>query len=174
MIVMQKSHIRSALLLISIILLITLPSPLIVQSQGDEVIRACTRDVGTSQKLTMLVIADSCEQGWTSIQWNVKGPQGDTGTPGADGKDGAPGPAWDPTLSFYPPLSDEPLISDKNETLPLRSHLACFLSRSGANHQIQACTCEVTGVKNGDWELNLLLDENVEGGRCSCRAMCMD
>ena len=190
MIVIKKSHIRRALLLISIILLITLPSPLIVQSQGDDVIRACAREVG-SLNLTMLVIADSCESGWTPIQWNVQGPPGEPGAAGpigpagAKGEQGPPGPAgsqgqtgpagspWNPTLSFYPSKADV-LKSDKDENLSLGSHLACFLSISGAIHQKQACTCLVTGDKNENWQLHIRLDETVDSGFCQCQAMCMD
>ncbi len=188
MIVIKKSHIRRALLLISIILLITLPSPLIVQSQSDGVIRACTRDVGSLTKLTMLVIADSCEQGWDPIEWNIKGPQGEPGVPGPmgpagpkgetgpagpQGQTGPAGSAWNPTLSFYPSKADV-LRSDKDENLSLGSHLACFLSLSGAVHQKQACTCQVTGDKNENWQLHIRLDETVDSGFCQCQAMCMD
>jgi hypothetical protein len=182
MIVIKKSHIRRAILLISIILLITLPSPLIVQSQGDDVIRACAREVG-SLNLTMLVIADSCESGWRSIQWNVKGPQGEAGAAGPmgpagpqgeagpagpKGEQGPAGSSWRPTIK-----KSELLYSDKDQSSLLGSHLACFLSLSGAVHQKQACTCEI--IENGgSWQLNLLLDENVDGGFCRCQAMCMD
>ena len=168
MIVIQKSHIKSAIVLISIFLLITFPSPIIVRSQSDEVIGACTRQVGTLQELTMLVIADSCEEGWTPIKWNVQGPQGEPGPAGANGKDGAPGPAWKPTITF-----SERLISNKIKNELLGSHLACFLSLSGARHQNQACTCEVA-QENGNWYLKMDLDESVEKGYCNCQAMCMD
>src|SRR5574341_1525558 len=95
MIVIQKSHLRSATLLISMFLLIllfvTLPAPLIVRSQGDGVIRACTRQVGSLKELTMLVMADSCEPGWDPIEWNIQGPKGDQGVPGPTGPAGLQG-----------------------------------------------------------------------------------
>ena len=55
------------------------------QGEDDDVIRACTRQVGVRKEITMLVIADSCEPGWTPLEWNVQGPPGPTGPQGNPG-----------------------------------------------------------------------------------------
>ena len=191
MIVIKKSHIKRAILLISAllltILLITLPTPLIVRSQSNGVIRACTRPVGALKELTMLVIADSCEPGWDPIEWNIQGPQGEpgvagpTGPAGPQGEQGPPGstgpagPKGDAGTSWKPTIWFSKLLkTDKNESLLLGSHLACSLSYAGSVHQKQACRCEVDRLSGGVWALNVILDESVDGGFCSCRAMCMD
>jgi hypothetical protein len=77
----------------AVLVIAALPFRFIVQGQEDGMIRACTRQVGARKEITMLVIADSCESGWTPIEWNVQGPPGPAGPKGDTGPMGPEGPA---------------------------------------------------------------------------------
>jgi len=97
----KKSHVRIAVfflatLLSVLILSILYPGRILAQSGSDGVIRACTRQVGELTEITMIVIADSCESGWTMIEWNVQGPQGEVGPQGEPGPQGEMGPIGPP------------------------------------------------------------------------------
>ncbi len=56
-----------------------LPTRFIPQQQRDDVIRACTHQVGVRNVITMMVLADSCEPGWVPLEWNQQGPPGPPG-----------------------------------------------------------------------------------------------
>jgi hypothetical protein len=80
------------LVLISLVVMFTiLPPWFSAQGQGDGVIRACTRQVGVKKEITMMVVADSCEPGWTLMEWNMQGPPGEKGDPGPAGPSGQQG-----------------------------------------------------------------------------------
>lgn len=85
-----------AILVIFVLIVVAMPFGFVVQGQGNDLIRACTRQVGVKKEITMLVLADSCEPGWAPIEWNVQGPpgpQGETGPSGPEGPVGSTGPA---------------------------------------------------------------------------------
>jgi len=97
----KKSYIKIvvfflATLLSILILSILYPTRIFAQSGADGVIRACTRQVGELTEITMIVIADSCEPGWTIIEWNLQGPQGEMGPQGEPGPQGEVGPQGEP------------------------------------------------------------------------------
>jgi len=50
----------------------------------------------------------------------------------------------------------------------------CTLATAGTVHHNQACTCSIRRDDNTDWFLDVLLDENVPGSDCKCRAACFD
>ncbi len=50
----------------------------------------------------------------------------------------------------------------------------CTLATAGTVHHKQACTCSIGRDDNSDWYLDVLLDENVPGSKCKCRAACFD
>src|SRR5215207_5122178 len=99
-----------AILVFSVLVIAALPIGFIAQAQADGVIRACTRQVGLIKAITMIVIADSCEPGWTAIEWNVQGPpgpsgpQGEVGPAGPAGAPGAQGPPGTANISISNPL----------------------------------------------------------------------
>jgi hypothetical protein len=76
-----------------VLMIITVPTLLNAQSQDAGVISACTRQVGIRKEITMVVIADSCEPGWTPLVWNMQGPPGPAGPQGSPGASGPAGPA---------------------------------------------------------------------------------
>ncbi len=78
--------------LLAALLITAFGTRLLAQGGDDDVIRACMRQVGVRKEITMMVIADSCEPGWTSIKWNVEGPPGPAGPQGEAGSAGPAGP----------------------------------------------------------------------------------
>lgn len=92
----QKTILKPQFLTIvfaSVLLLVTArPAPFSVQGQNDGVVQACTRQVGTKKEITMVVLADKCEPGWTLLEWNLQGPPGPAGPAGPAGEQGPPGP----------------------------------------------------------------------------------
>src|SRR5688500_16088759 len=85
-----------AVVVVGLFLLLTIPAmaaPATAQSSGqsNDVIRACTRQVGVRKEVTMIVMADTCEPGWTLMEWNVQGPAGDPGPQGDPGPKGDSG-----------------------------------------------------------------------------------
>jgi len=78
--------------LVAALLITAFGTRLLAQGGDDEVIRACIRQVGVRKEITMMVIADACEPGWTPIQWNVEGPAGPQGETGPAGPAGPEGP----------------------------------------------------------------------------------
>jgi hypothetical protein len=83
------------ILVFAVPIIAAFPSRIGLQEEGDKVIRACTRQVGVSKEITMMVIADSCESGWIPIEWNQQGPPGPLGPQGPEGPEGPQGPAGD-------------------------------------------------------------------------------
>lgn len=83
----------SLAVLVLVVSVAALPLGFIVHGQENGIIRACTRQVGVNKELTMIVMADSCEAGWTPIEWNVQGPPGPQGPSGPEGPAGPAGPA---------------------------------------------------------------------------------
>lgn len=75
------------------------------QAQDSGVIRACTRVVGNTARISMLVLADQCEPGWQQLVWNQQGSQGDPGIPGEKGDKGDQG---DPGAPGQPGLKGDP------------------------------------------------------------------
>ncbi len=80
------------IVVLALLVVTAIPIRLSVRAQADGVIRACTRQVGLRKEITMLVIADSCESGWTPLEWNVQGPPGPAGPQGETGPVGPIGP----------------------------------------------------------------------------------
>jgi hypothetical protein len=94
----NSRRISLSILVGAVLIAAALPMRFIVKAQSGAVIQGCTRQVGLRKEITMLVLADSCDAGWTPISWNVQGPpgpagpQGETGPAGPQGEIGPAGP----------------------------------------------------------------------------------
>ncbi|MGE5463758.1 MAG: collagen-like protein [Syntrophothermus sp.] len=88
----SKNSLRIALYLAALLLAL-LPTWIHAQSQAGNVIHACTRLVGSTKKIYMMVLADKCEDGWNELTWNQQGQPGPAGPAGPAGPTGEQGPA---------------------------------------------------------------------------------
>ena len=188
----KKTHLKIivfflAALLSILILSILFPSRIFAQSGADGVIRACTRQVGELTEITMMVIADSCEPGWTKIEWNVQGPQGEAGQqgergdPGADGPPGPPGvngntgPSGNINLRYWDSPQVESFNGDNN-TKPINppsTNSFCFLKKVGirdAKDDNQTPFCELY-TSGGQWYLKAVSGSN--DSQTGCVASCI-
>jgi hypothetical protein len=174
-----------AILVFCVLVLAALPIGVFVQAQQDGVIRACTRQVGLLKEISMLVIADSCEPGWTPIEWNVQGPAGPAGPTGpegpagpvgpagAQGSQGNPGPPGTASFSISSPIelqssSGQALTRD----LMSASKSFCSLEKVAiwdSEDSGEISFCEVY-VSEGVWRLKAVSNGD---SHADCRARCM-
>jgi hypothetical protein len=175
----------------SVLLLFTArPAPFSVQGQDDGVVRACTRQVGTKKEITMVVLADQCESGWTLLEWNLQGPPGPAGPAGPGGEQGPPGsvgPAG-PAGEQGPagPKGDSPKISvsgkyileshNGNDPSPTKlmssTNSFCTLERvafTNSPDSDERIHCEVYSYQQS-WWLKALSNS---GGDAYCDAQCI-
>jgi hypothetical protein len=94
---LRQPSVKNVLLVVislNVVLLVTTAAPRLMASEAQDSgeVHACTRQVGVRKEITMIVIADSCEPGWTSLVWNVQGPPGSAGPVGPIGPAGPVGP----------------------------------------------------------------------------------
>ena len=92
------------------------------------------------------------------------------GQTGPEGLIGESGPGWEPQFQDYTvrAVRDDPKQVEQN----IGPHRFCALTEATTSHHGQACGCRIT-QSEGNWTLNLTLDETVRGA-CSCRAGCFD
>lgn len=178
---------KSMLLVILVIFTLVVaayPIGFVVQGQENNVIHACTRPVGTSKEIFMVVFADSCESGWTSIEWNVQGPpgpqgeagpigpQGAMGQQGPKGEQGLPGTAGIRLSSFDQvgankdnTVSTSRLMSSKNSFCAL-DKVAIWDNED--NNEISFC--EVYRASDGYWHLKAVSSND---SHVDCHASCI-
>lgn len=184
----------------SILLLVLIfPVRIFAQDDGGAVIRACTRQAGVRKEITMMVMADSCESGWTLIEWNRQGipgpqglkgdtgpagPQGPMGPPGETGSQGPAGPTGSPggtgppgpTDLDYQPYEQLSVSGDNFEFKKLdhSTKRFCYLDKVGYwnNEDSDEITfCEVFISSNDKY---WYLKSNSNGdAQVSCRASCI-
>jgi len=171
----KPKPIALALIVLAMLVIVAIPIGFVVQGQ-ENVIRACTRQVGVRKEITMMVIADSCEPGWTPIEWNVQGPPGPAGPAGetgAQGPQGDPGPSGTANINIFNPVE---LHSSSGQVLTkdLMSANKSFCSLEkvaiwDAEDSNETSFCEVY-VSNGLWTLKAVSNGD---SHADCRARCM-
>jgi hypothetical protein len=188
----KKSYIKIAVFflatLLSILILSVLyPTRIFAQSGADGVIRACTRQVGELTEITMIVIADSCEPGWTMIEWNLQGPQGEAGPQGDVGPQGQPGPQGLQGQEGVPGDTGPPGLTNlkleqpgqiesfngngATKNLGSTAGRFCFLTKVaiwGAGDQSETSFCEIF-ISSNSW---ILKASSSGDSKTSCVAKC--
>jgi Collagen triple helix repeat (20 copies) len=170
----SKTGLLFLLMLASLVVMFAvLPPRFDARGQSDGVIRACTRQVGIKKEITMIVIADACEPGWTLLEWNIQGPQGNQGDqgpigpPGPQGEKGDQGPAGtpgqrgakgDPGDSLWRVNGSSVSYNDGNVGI-MTSRPSALLHINGTGIDNNGSTA-VVRIVSGNGAQNLLMDGN--------------
>lgn len=170
-------------MLIAVVLIGTVATRVSAQGGDNDIIRACTRKVGNKLKITLMVIADQCEQGWTPLEWNIQGPpgpqgpqgpKGDTGATGLrgpEGEQGPPGPTNINYREFRPQLQARDGSVETTNLIPANNSF-CSLKKiaiwdNGDSNEISFCELYIA---DGNWVLKAVSSGN---SHADCAAHCI-
>jgi hypothetical protein len=138
------------------------------------------------KEITMMILAEECEPGWTLLTWNQRGeqgpaglqgergPTGETGATGSTGSTGSTGPPGPTNISIRS-FDQVQSSAGNNKTVPLMSanNSFCGLEKVaiwGNDESSETTFCELFVGSDNNWNLRAVTSGD---SHADCRARCI-